>query len=213
MSANLFSAELDGFYPFLSEVAQMRRRARRLIEQALGAATEHSTAHPTVLQLLNEALTTELVCVSRYRNHSMLAGGALAESVRAEFLKYAQEEQGHAEQLAKRILQLGGEPNLQAPVASSAPAASPADEIEAEALADLLEEDLIAERIAIESYREIVQFVGASDARTRQLLEAILAVEITHAQELAAMRSEMLRRDRLGGTTSTTLPRLELQCA
>lgn len=214
MSANRYSAELDGLYPFLSEVAQMRRRARRHIERAAAAPAGPSAAHPTVLQLLNEALATELMCVSRYRNHSMLAGGALAESVRGEFLKYAREEEGHAEQLTKRILQLGGEPNLQAPAPQAVSAQTGlADEIEAEALVDLLEEDLIAERIAIESYREIVQFVGASDALTQQLLEAILTVEIAHAQELAAMRSEILRRDRLSGTTSTTLPRLELQCA
>jgi bacterioferritin len=210
MSANLSSAELDGLYPFLSGVAGMRRRARRHIDQAAGALTQPATLRPTVLQLLNEALVTELACVARYSNHSVLAGGALAGSARSEFSKYAQEEQGHADQLAERILQLGGEPVLQSARVAAVPQPGAAEEIEAEALADLLEEDLIAERIAIESYREIVQFVGASDPLTRQLLEAILAVEITHAQELAAMRSQILHRDRLTGSTSTTLPRLEV---
>ena len=93
MSANRYSAELDGLYPFLNEVAQMRRRARRHIERAAAAPAGLSAEHPTVLQLLNEALATELMCVSRYRNHSKLAGGALAESVRGEFLKYAREEE------------------------------------------------------------------------------------------------------------------------
>ncbi len=216
MSTNHSSTELDGLYPFLSEVAEMRRRARQHI-QAVSNGAELAPNHPAVLQLLNEALATELVCVNRYRKHSTLAGGRLADAVRAEFLKYAREEQGHADQLAERILQLGGAPglpSLQAAPADSAPTPLGTEqELEAEALVDLLEEDLIAERIAIESYREIVQFLGSSDPHTRQLLEAILAVEVVHAQELAAMRSELLRRDRLTGSTSTTLPRLELQCA
>jgi bacterioferritin len=211
MSVNEGSAELDGFYPFLSEVAAMRRRARSHIE-AVGAAAELSPQHPIVLQLLNEALATELVCVSHYRNRCVSVAGALAASVREEFHKYAQEEQGHADRLADRILQLGGEPNRDVPVLPSETAA-PVEALEPEALVDLLEEDLIAERIAIESYREILQFVGARDLRTRELLEAILAVEIAHAQELAAMRSELLRRDRLLGSTSTSLPTLDLQCA
>jgi bacterioferritin len=193
-------------------VAAARRRARVHIE-AVGAANELSPSHPTVLQLLNEALTTELICVARYLNHCALAGGAFAESVRGEFLNYVQEEQGHADRLAERILELGGKPDMRVPALPSPPAESVPGELEAEALVDLLEEDLIAERIAIDSYREIVEFIGACDSRTRELLEAILAVEIAHAQELASMRSELLRRDRLCGTTSTSLPRLELQCA
>lgn len=210
MSNHSNTAELDGLYPFLSEVAAARRRARLHIEE-VGAANELSPTHPTVLQLLNEALTTELICVSRYQNHC--AGEALAESVRGEFLKYVQEEQGHADRLAERILELGGNPEMRVPALPSVPAEATAGELDAEALVDLLEEDLIAERVAIDSYREIVDFIGASDPRTRELLEAILAVEIAHAQELAAMRSELLRRDRLTGTTSTSLSRLELHCA
>jgi bacterioferritin len=212
LSANSVSAQLDGLYPFLSEVAAVRRRARTHIEAA-SAATAVSPTHPTVLQLLNEALSTELICVSRYRNHCVLGGGALAESVRSEFLKYVREEQGHADQLAERILELGGEPNTSVPALPSPSAAVPSEELEADALVDLLEEDLIAERVAIDSYREIAQFVGTCDPRTRQLLEAILAVEVAHARELAAMRSELLRRDRLTGSTSTSLPRLDLRCA
>lgn len=212
MSTNHSSTELDGVYPFLSEVAEMRRRARQHIQTA-AAGADLAPDHPAILQLLQEALATELVCVNRYRKHSNLAGGAVADALRAEFLKYAREEQGHADQLAERISQLGGTPSLPPPPAEPMSPAGAEQELEAEALVDLLEEDLIAERIAIESYREIVQFLGTTDPHTRQLLEAILAVEVLHAQELATMRSEVLRRDRLNGSTSTTLPRLELQCA
>lgn len=205
MSANLNSPELDrSMYPFLSEVAQMRRRARQHIQD--GAASDQGADQATVLRLLNEALATEVVCVLRYRRHSALAGGAIADSARDEFLKYAAEEQGHAEQIAERIVQLGGEANLSS---LRTPDARDCEVIEAEALADLLEEDLIAERIAINSYREIVQFLGTSDPTTRQLLESILAVESGHAQELAGMRSELLRRDR-AGATSARLPVLEV---
>ena len=211
MSTNHSSAELDGLYPFLSEVAEMRRRARQHIQAASAGAMAPDPA--AVLQLLNEALATELVCVSRYRKHSTLAGGPWAEALRTEFLKYAREEQGHADQLAKRISQLGGTPQLPSAPSDSMSPAGAEQELEAEALVDLLEEDLIAERIAIDSYREIVQFLGSADPPTGQLLEAILALEVVHAQELAAMRSEVLRRDRLTGSTSTTLPRLELQSA
>jgi bacterioferritin len=212
MAADHYRAALDGSYPFLSEVADRRRRARQHI-QAVSAAADLAPNHPAVVDLLNEALATELICVSRYRNHSMLSGGRLLASVRGDFLKYASEEQGHADQLAERILQLGGTPELHTPVGNGAPAVGPDEELEAETLVDLLEEDLIAESIAIDSYREMVQCLSSADACTRELLEAILAVELTHAQELATMRSEMLRRYRQAGSTSTTLPRLELQCA
>src|ERR1039457_2748243 len=111
MSANLNSPELDGMYPFLSGVADRRRRARQHIEA--GAVTAGFEAvRLTVLRLLNEALTTELICVVGYRRHCAMSGGAEAETVRGEFLKYAQEEQGHADRIAERIVQLGGEPNL-----------------------------------------------------------------------------------------------------
>ena len=207
MSASLSSPELDrSMYPFLSEVAEMRRRARQHIQD--GAVTsDQGAVQKTVLRLLNEALATEVVCVLRYRRHSALAGGAVAETVRDEFLKYAAEEQGHAEQLAERIVQLGGEASLHM---LGAPDARECEDIEAEALADLLEEDLIAERITIDSYREIVQFLGDSDPNTRQLLESILAVECGHEKELAGMRAELLRWER-SGATSSRLPVLEVQ--
>ncbi|HEY6451925.1 MAG TPA: ferritin-like domain-containing protein [Steroidobacteraceae bacterium] len=213
MAANLDGPELGRhLYPFLSEVADMRRRARQHIRN--GAISSDCAANAgTVLRLLNEALATELVCVQRYRRHSNFASGTVAENVRGEFLKYAAEEQGHVEQLAQRIVQLGGEPNLQLATSTGSPeAGSPeADSLEAEALADILEEDMIAERITIESYREILQFVGGSDPATQALLESILAVESGHAEELAAMRAELLRRERAAlGASSSRLPVLEL---
>jgi bacterioferritin len=210
VSTEHHSAEREGPYPFLSQVAGLRSRARHHIE-AISDASGAPAAHAAVVQLLHEALATELVCVQRYREHSGLSGSDMADTVRNEFQKYAQEEQGHADLIARRIEQLGGQPDLSSRTPSAARGGG--EELTGDALADLLEEDLIAERICIESYREIVQFVGAIDVETQQLLKNILAVELTHAHELSAMRSELLRRDRLNGSTSTKLPRLELQCA
>jgi bacterioferritin len=207
MSANLSSPELDRMYPFLSEVAERRRRARKHIEA--GTNSDSAAVKLTVLRLLNEALTTELVCVLRYQRRSAMSDGTVAEKVRNEFLKYAREEQGHADQIAERIVQLGGEPNL-APLALHN--AGHAEDRELETLADMLEEDIIAERIAIESYREIVQYLGSSDPVTCVLLQGILAVETGHAEELASMREEAQRQERAAiAATSPRLPVLELQ--
>jgi bacterioferritin len=148
--------------------------------------------------------------VARYRSHATRLGESIAENVRNEFLKYALEEQGHANALAGRIRELGGEVVLEVPALAANGEIYDGEEVDADRLADLLEEDLIAERIAIDSYREILQYVGAHDAATHRLIEAILAVELTHAQELAAMRAEVLRRERPSGATSSRLPRLEI---
>jgi len=201
MEANRNSAPLDRMYPFLSAVAERRRRARRHIDAG-------EAGRPTVLHLLNEALSTELVCVLRYRRHAALPAAAMAETVRGGFLKYAREEQGHADQIAARIVQLGGEPNMTPPAVQ---ADEDAEDGGANTLADMLEEDLIAERIAIDSYREIVQYLGSSDPTTRQLLESILAVESGHAEELASLREDLLRKERSPGASSTRLPILDLQ--
>jgi bacterioferritin len=205
MSANLTNPALDGMYPFLSEVAAMRRRTRHHVRT-------HAVDSPAAIaSLLNAALATELVCVARYRSHATRLGESIAQTIRDEFLKYALEEEGHANALVQRIRDLGGEAVQEAPaLAASADTYDDGAESDADHLADLLEEDLIAERIAIDSYREILQYVGAHDAATCRLIESILAVELTHAQELAAMRAEVLRRERLSGATSTRLPRLEL---
>lgn len=202
VTADGFGTELESSYPFLSELMAMRRRARSHISGGEARA---------IVQLLNEALLSELTCLARYRGHARL--GSTVDQVREEFLRYARDEQGHAHLLAERILQLGGQPPASVPSAtSSTPHAQVDEELDAEAVIELLEEDLIAERIAIDCYREIMQFIGERDASTRELLQTILTVEIDHARELAAIRTELMRRDRAAGT-SLRLPRLDLQCA
>jgi len=209
MSANLISAALDGMYPFLSEVAEMRRRARLLMESA-GAAAGASMAE-RVARVLQEALATERVCVARYRRHACMPEWLVPSALKEEFLKYAAEEQGHAELLARRIGELGARPQ---PISARDLAAPVSYELDAETLADLIEEDLIAERIAIESYREMLQYVGDADAVTRELLEGILSVELGHAEELIALRAEVLRRERPGtGATSNQLRVLKLNAS
>jgi bacterioferritin len=192
MSAHMTDTERDQAYPFLSEIAEIRRRARQHI--ADGAVTVNYAAdREVVLRLLNEALATELVCVLRYRRHYFMASGSVAEAIKDEFMKHSQEEQRHADQLAERIVQLGGAPNFNPKGILDR---SHSEYEEGESLADMIEEDLIAERIAIESYREIVQYIGDKDSTTRRLFESILAVEEEHAEELASMRHDILRKTR-----------------
>jgi bacterioferritin len=201
MSANMSSSERDQSYPFLSEVADIRRRARQHI--ADGAVTANDAADRTVvLRLLNEALATELVCVLRYRRHYFMATGLLAEAIKDEFLRHSQEEQQHADQLAERIVQLGGQPNFSPQGMIDR---SHSEYIDGETLADRVEEDLIAERIAIESYREIIQYIGEKDTTTRRLFESILAVEEQHAEELARMREDLMNKSR-GSVVSNGTP-------
>jgi bacterioferritin len=209
MSANINSPEQDRMYPFLSEIAEIRRRARRhILAGSTSAVASSEPAVSTVITLLNEALATELICVARYRRRAAMSGEPLVEALRVEFQKYAQEEQGHADQLAARITQLGGQPNTE-----PLPVHDPVDleHLDVDTIADMLEEDLIAERIAIDSYREILTYLGSGDSNTRELLDAILRVEIAHAGELSARRAEALRRERIAsGATSSRLPALEL---
>jgi bacterioferritin len=169
--------------PFLTDVQTLRKRAREHIEQ--GAVTQGYTAdRETVLKLLNEALATELICVLRYRRHYFMASGLEAQSVAAEFLQHANEEQGHADQIAARIVQLGGEPNFSPDGLSTR---SHAEYVEGTDLIDMIKEDLVAERIAIDSYREMVTYCGNEDPTTRRLLEEILGVEEEHAEDLVSM--------------------------
>ena len=138
----------------------------------------------TILRLLNEALATELVCVLRYKRHHYMATGLHAEGAAAEFLQHAVEEQGHADELAARIVQLGGQPNFNPDGLTSR---SHAEYVEGENLRDMIKEDLIAERIAIDSYREMINYIGQDDSTTRRMLEGILAVEEEHADDLQSM--------------------------
>lgn len=185
-------AASDAGHSFVTDVAEIRRRARQHIRN--GAVTHADAAdRETVLRLLNEALATELVCVLRYRRHYHVAGGAVAEAIRGDLLQHADEEQGHADQLAQRIVELGGSPNFSPDGLAER---GHWEYVEGETLADMLAEDLIAERIAIESYREIIQYLGTRDSTTRRLFESILAVEEEHAEDLRSMREDMMRRDR-----------------
>src|SRR5437667_5235315 len=166
--------------PFLSDVKELRRRASQHIEE--GAVTEgYRGDRETVIKLLNEALATEIVCVLRYKRHYFMASGIHAEGVAAEFLQHANDEQGHADQIAARIVQLGGEPNFNP---DGLLTRSHAEYVEGETLLDMIKEDLVAERIAIDSYRDMINYFGSDDPTSRRLLEGILAVEEEHADDL-----------------------------
>ncbi|MDZ4811027.1 MAG: ferritin-like domain-containing protein [Pseudomonadota bacterium] len=165
----------------LTDVTTLRAQARKHIEQ--GAVTAgYSADRNEVLKQLNAALATEMVCVLRYRRHHFMARGIHAKSIADEFLAHSNEEQGHADQIAGRIVQLGGEPDF-APDGLSA--RSHAEYVAGTTLVDMIKEDLVAERIAIDSYREFIQYLGDQDPTTSQMLKQILAVEEQHADELA----------------------------
>ena len=167
--------------PTLSDVTTLRQQARANIDQ--GAVTAgYAADRSEVVKLLNDALATELVCVLRYRRHHFMARGIHGKSIADEFLVHSNEEQGHADQLAQRIVQLGGEPDFSP---DSLNARSHAEYIEGTSLVDMIKEDLVAERIAIDSYRELIAYLGHKDPTTSQMLKDILAVEEEHADELA----------------------------
>jgi bacterioferritin len=168
--------------PHLSDIQTIRERARQHI--SAGAVTPSYDANrEIVLKLLNEALATELVCVLRYRRHYYMADGVLAEAVKKEFLEHSREEQDHADLIAERIIQLGGEPNFDPTGLASR---SHAEYKAGVTLEDMIVEDLVAERVAIESYREMVEYIGRHDSSTRRMLEKILGVEEQHAEEMAS---------------------------
>ena len=165
----------------LSDVTTLRQKARANLDQ--GAVTAgYSADRSEVVKLLNDALATELVCVLRYRRHHFMARGIHGKSIADEFLVHSNEELGHADQLAQRIVQLGGEPDFSP---DSLNARSHAEYIEGTALVDMIKEDLVAERIAIDSYRELIAYLGHQDPTTSQMLKDILAVEEEHADELS----------------------------
>jgi bacterioferritin len=188
MSAYIPDPQRDRIHPFLSNVAEIRRRARQHIEEGAGSAADGAAEDEAVLRLLNAALATELVCVVRYRRYAAMDTARVADTVKNEFAKRAQEEQSHANQIAARIVELGGEPNLDPLSASDR---GDGEYAEDEMLTDMLAEDLIAERIAIDTYGEIIRYLGEHDSASRQLIESILAAEQGHAEELASMREGM----------------------
>jgi bacterioferritin len=165
----------------LTNVPALRRRARQHLDE--GAVTPgYSADRETVLRLLNAALATEIVCVLRYRRHHFMAKGIHSKGIAEEFLAHSNEEQGHADLIAVRIVQLGGAPDFSP---AGLTARSHAEYVEGATLLDMVKEDLVAERIAIDSYRDFIIFLGDKDPTTRRMLESILAVEEEHADELA----------------------------
>jgi bacterioferritin len=171
----------------LTDVATLRSQARKHLER--GAVTAgYNAERDKVLKLLNEALATEIVCVLRYRRHHFMARGIHGQSVGAEFLVHSNEEQGHADLLAARIVQLGGEPDFSPDHLSER---SHAEYVAGDSLTQMIQENLVAERIAIDSYRDMVRWLGDQDPTTSTLLKQILAVEEEHADELADLLEGM----------------------
>jgi bacterioferritin len=169
--------------PQLTDVETIRSRARQDIES--GAVTfGYGADRDEVVRLLNEALATEIVCYLRYKRHYFMADGIHAEPVAAEFLEHAQQEQQHADQIAGRIVQLGGKPDFSP---DGLAARSHAQYVEGSSLKEMIRENLIAERIAIDSYREMAHYIGEKDPTTRRLLEEILATEEEHADDLVSL--------------------------
>jgi bacterioferritin len=164
----------------LSDIQTLRENARAHIEQGPLTAN-YGADRERVIKVLNEALATELVCVLRYKRHYYMADGINSASVAAEFLQHATEEQGHADQIAARIVQLQGEPDFNPATLLER---SHAEYVPGTDLIDMIKEDLVAERVAIASYSEIIRWLGGNDITTRRLMEIILAVEEEHADDL-----------------------------
>lgn len=166
---------------FLTDIKTIRDRARQEIES--GAVTQdYSLDKDQVIKVLNEALATEIVCVLRYRFHYYMATGIHKEGAAAEFLEHSNEEQQHADRIAERIKQLGGKPELNPAIIAQT---SHSEYVEGTSLEDMLREDLVAERIAIQTYREMITFFGDKDPTSRRMMEEILAVEEEHADDIA----------------------------
>lgn len=168
---------------FLTDIQEIRRRARQHMES--GAVTEgYRSDLDTVIRLLNEALATEIVCILRYKNHHYMAAGIHSQAVAQEFLEHANEEQQHADMIAARIVQLNGKPNFNP---EGMLTRSHSEYVEGNTLVDMIREDLVAERIAVESYSEIIRYLGENDPTTRRMMEEILAKEEEHAEDLKTL--------------------------
>ncbi len=172
-----------------SDLEAIRKRARANMQD--GAVTgAYKADRGKVIAVLNEVLATEIVCTLRYKNHYYMASGIHSKAVAAEFLEHAKEEEGHADAAAKRITELGGKPNFNP---DGLHTRSHAEYREGESLEDMIKEDLIAERIAIETYSEIVRWLGDTDPTTRRMIEGLLAVEEEHADDLSNLLAGMKR--------------------
>lgn len=175
---------------FLTDIAALRKRARRQL--ADGAVTDgYGADRQQVLRMLNEALASEIVCVLRYRRHFFMASSVVGEAIKGELLKHANEEQRHADLIAERIVQLGGEPDFD-PAGIQQRAFSTYEA--GDGLEHMLREDLVAERVAIEVYTSAIRFLGDGDPTTRRMLEGILADEEEHAEELSSMLTTLSRK-------------------
>jgi bacterioferritin len=172
---------------FKADIEEIRRRAVEKMEE--GAVTaSYQADRERVIEVLNEVLATETVCTLRYRSHYFRAQGVHAPGIEDEFLQHANEEQVHADRVAKRITELGGNPNLDPEGLASR---SHAQYGESETLGEMIKEDLIAERIAIATYSEIVRWLGNDDPTTRRMMEEILAVEEEHADDMRKLLARM----------------------
>jgi len=179
-------------HPLLTDIKTLRARARAHIER--GAVTPgYQADRDAVVRLLNEALATELICILRYKRHYFMATGINAGAVATEFLQHANEESMHADQIAARIVQLGGGPNFSP---EGLVTRAHAEYVEGSSLIDMIREDLVAERIAIDSYGEMIRYVGRDDPTTTRMLEGILAMEEEHAEDLASLLVELGGRAR-----------------
>ena len=173
----------DLLHPVRSDIPTLRKRARQHIEE--GAVTSgYAADREAVIRMLNEALATEVVCALRYKRHYFMASGIHGKQAAAEFLEHATQELAHADRLAARIVQVRGEPDFSPDSLSSR---SHAEYVPGKNLRDMIKEDLIAERIAIESYREMAAYIGERDPTTRRMLLDIMAVEEEHADDLASL--------------------------
>jgi bacterioferritin len=188
MKSNLRQSPTGADQAFLSDLGALRARAKEDIMKGAVTPSFPEADRKLIVELLNTALATEIVCVLRYKRHYYATHGIRAKFVAAEFLEHADEEQKHADQIAERIVQLGEDPDLN-PATLLSRAHSEYDE--ATSLRQMLEADLIAERIAIESYREMITFIGQRDPTTRRLLESILAQEEEHAEDLVDLLEDL----------------------
>ena len=186
---------------FLTDIKTIRERARQSINE--GAVTpDYALDQKQVCKILNEALATEIVCVLRYKFHYFMASGIHKEGVAAEFLQHSVEEQAHADMIAERIKQLGGKPEMNPAVVATR---AHAEYAEGESLVDMIKENLVAERIAIQTYREMVNFFGDKDPTTRVMMEGILAQEEEHADDMADLLFAV-KPDNIDDTTKLMRP-------
>ena len=169
--------------PFLTDVKELRARARTSLEKGAITPAYQGDVKQTI-EILQSVLATEIVCVLRYTMNAITATGLASESVKEEFDQHAKEEQGHMREVAERINQLGGKPNFNP---EGMLTRSHSEYTEGETLEDMIKEDLVAERIAIDSYGEIVRYLGNDDVTSRRMMEGILAMEEQHADDLAKL--------------------------